>query len=99
MQKLKNIWAWLVTSSVDPNKTALTVKSFLTTLGGVVVLVSPLVHLRVGNDQVTSAVDSISQAVFYILTAVSAIVMAFGFVRKVVNTDWKNQPPTAGPMQ
>lgn len=97
MQKIKNVWGWLVTSSVDPNATALTVKSFLTTVGGMLVLISPLVHLHVGNDQVSAAADSISQAVFYLLTALSAITMAFAFVRKVVNTDWKNQPPTAGP--
>lgn len=99
MREIKNIWNWLVTSSTDPNKVALSVKAFLTTLGGFLVLLSPLLHLQIGNDQITALVNGAAQLVVIGLTLVSMLVAAFGIVRKLLSTDWKNQPPTEDPLK
>lgn len=94
MSKLKNVWAWLVNSSVDPNKTALTVKGFLTTVGSIVILISPLVHLQIGNDEITAVIDGITQLVILMLTVISSVITLMAFGRKLYLTDWKNSPPT-----
>lgn len=94
MSKIQNVLAWLVTSSADPAKTALTIKGFLTTIGGIILLISPLIHIHLVNDQVTAIIDATVQLVTLLLTAFASVVTIFAFVRKVMLTDWKNSPPT-----
>lgn len=94
MNKLQNIWNWLVVSSADPSKTALTVKGFLTTALSVILLISPLMHINFGQTEATAVVDTIVQFIASALTVIGAIVTLLAFIRKVMLTDWKNTPPT-----
>lgn len=83
---MKRFFQWLVISSVDPTKVSLTVKGFLTTAVSVIVMVSPLFHLHIGSEQLTSIVDGIVDTIVVVLTALSSIVTLFGLIRKIVVT-------------
>ena len=83
---MKKLWLWLVMSSEDPTKVALTVKGFLGTVGSVVILLSPLVHLKVGTQQITDAVDIGVQMFTAFLGFVSLGTTLFGLGRKFYNT-------------
>lgn len=85
------IWNWLVTSSADPEKLALTVKGFLGTAGSVVLLLAGLTHIKIGNDQVTTIVDACVQITLTLTTIVSAVVTVAAFIRKIILTITK--PP------
>lgn len=80
---------WLVTSSADPSKLALTVKGFLGTLASILLLISPIMHLHISNDQVTAAIDLTMQMLVVFAGVVSGLATLFGFARKVYFTFWK----------
>lgn len=83
---MKKIWDWLVISSADPEKTALTVKGFLNTAAGLVLVFSPLVHLAVTKEQLDGATEFIVQGVLVIYTVASGIATLLGLARKIVLT-------------
>lgn len=71
-------------SSADPTKTALTVKGFLSTATGVVLMVSPLFHLHLGQSQLDEIVEALVQGLILTLTIVSSIAGILGLIRKVI---------------
>lgn len=83
---ITKIWNWLVVSSEDPEKLSMTVKGLLGTVGSAVILVSPLVHLHIGDQQVTAIIDLISQIVISFCAVISGIATILGFARKIWST-------------
>jgi hypothetical protein len=68
---------WLLTSSVDPQQTSLTVKAAL--LG-----VLPIVLHFIGNDiDADAVVEIIGDIVFWALTIVSSLGFLYGAIRKM----------------
>lgn len=78
MNYLKSFYNWFVYSSVDPEKIALTVKSTLLGVLPVLMLFTGISDAE-SNDFVSAAYN----IVFYGLSIVSSIGIAFGFIRKV----------------
>ena len=70
---LTKAWNWLVKSSADPTKLAVTVK------GGVPLIVSVALLLGVELPQ-----DSLAEALTSLVMATSGIITAAGLIRKVV---------------
>ena len=83
---LKKFWEWLVKSSATPEQTALTVRGFLHTAAAVVLMVSPLFHLNLGQTQLDQAVDLSTQLIIAMYGVVSALVAVYGFARKLYLT-------------
>ena len=74
----EKIFQWFVYSSANPTKYALTVKSLLLGVLPVLMMVT-----GISGDEANTAVDALSNFVFLILSAVSAMGVIFGFARKV----------------
>lgn len=87
---MKKIWDWLVTSSADPSKLALTVKGFLGMAATFLVFVSPILHLHLGDEQVTAVSDLVVQIVVVLAGIVSAIATLLGLARKIYLT-WQDR--------
>lgn len=83
---MKNLFSWLVTSSADPTKVALTVKGFLGTVASIIVMVSPLFHLKIGSDDLNGVVDGVVQFITVAFGLVSATATIVGFIRKIYLT-------------
>jgi hypothetical protein len=74
---------WLVTSSENPNNMALTIKGILGTVISLVLLVSPLVHINVNQDQLTGITDGLVQIFLGFTTLVSLVAGVVGMIRKI----------------
>ena len=83
---MKKLWDWLYKSSENPEQVALTVKGFLNTIGGVVLIASPLFHLNIGQSQIDLIVQSSVQIVITFYTAFAAATTIYGIIRKIINT-------------
>lgn len=86
---MKNFFHWLLTSSADPSKLALTVKGGLGVVVTLVVALSPLFHLNIGSDQLNAIADALVQVVTIAASLVSAVAFVVGLIRKI-----KTNPPT-----
>lgn len=75
----KKVFQWVVYSSADPKKIALTVKSAGLGIAPVLMLVT-----GISGDEATAVIGGISNLVFYILSAISVTGMLYGSARKVV---------------
>lgn len=80
---MKNFFHWLLTSSEDPTKLALTVKGGLGVAVTVVIALSPLFHLKVGSDQLNAVADALVQVATILASLVSAIAFVVGLIRKI----------------
>lgn len=83
---MKKIINWLVISSADPEKLSLTVKGFLV---GIIPIVSFVLHfskINLGDETLTSLIDSIVVLIQAALGIVAGIVFVVGLVRKIVAT-------------
>jgi hypothetical protein len=76
---MKELWKWFVTSSADPQKTALTIKGFLSMVAGFAVLVG------IEKSSLDPAIEAIGEIILAIYTAVSAIITVVGLLRKFWN--------------
>ncbi len=83
---MSKFWTWLVVSSENPNKIALTVKGGVSAIFGVLLIVSPVFGWNLGSGDVEKITSDIVQIVILVFTALSALVSAFGFGRKILNT-------------
>lgn len=83
MQTLKNIFNWIYTSSADPSKVSLTVKSVLLGIVPIIISVAGLTHLNIDSGTLTSMFDAVATLVQDVLTVVSTIGVVYGGVRKI----------------
>lgn len=86
MTLLKRFWEWLVWSSHDPKKVALTVKAGLNAIAGFALLASPAFGWNIGEGDVSEITEGVYQIVLMFYAAFSAILTAWGLFRKIVNT-------------
>lgn len=84
--QIKNFFHWLLTSSEDPTKLALTVKGGLGVAVTVVVALSPLFHLQIGSEQLNAIADALVQVVTILASLISAIAFVVGLIRKIKST-------------
>lgn len=82
---MKNIIAWLITSSADPHKISLAVK-------GILVGLAPVAMLLLGwtDGDITALTESIGNIVFWTLSIVSGIQVVLGLIRKVNLGRWSS---------
>lgn len=80
---MKSFLKWLVISSQNPDQIALTIKGASGLIISIVLVLSPLFHLNVGQDQLNSVVDGIIQVITLGATFISAIAMLVGLIRKL----------------
>lgn len=94
---MHKFWNWLVTSSADPSKVSLTLKGTLSTVVGIVVMLSPIFHLNIGSQQLNEISDAIVQIVVVGLTIISMIATFAGLARKIFLTLRNDFMPQATP--
>lgn len=84
----------MVDSSADPAALSLTVKGALGTIGSILILISPIVHLNIGDQQVAAVTDLVTQVIIALAGAVSFVATALGLARKIYLTiqSWKTPP-------
>jgi uncharacterized membrane protein len=73
-----------LTSSVNPEQLGLTVKGLLVAIIPTVLLIAGLTHLNLGQTDLTSLADAIVEATVAISTAVSAVMVVVGLIRKIL---------------
>ena len=73
-----------LTSSVDPNELGLTVKGFLTALIPVVLVLSGIAHVNVGQEQISQFIDALVNIVVASTTLISTVAIFVGIVRKIL---------------
>lgn len=86
MEFLKKAWQWFKVSSVDPEKTALTLKAGMHTVFGIVLVLSPLFHVKFDQSQADQVVEIAGRAVVVIYAIASGVVTLLALVRKIVLT-------------
>lgn len=86
MKYITNAWNWLVKSSVDPTKTALTVKGFLTAVIPFFVLASGILNHPTDTGTATALVTSLSTLILNALTVIGTLVGLWGLLRKIILT-------------
>lgn len=86
-EKLKKIWDWLVWSSADPNRVAMTVKGALSLAVGYAsyIAIIPGLH-NVTSGDLQTAVDLIGAIVSGGLLGLGAFLGVWGAIRKLYNT-------------
>lgn len=89
---MKNLFMWLVRSSVDPRRTSLTIRMFL------LAIVPYLVHavallcgfgfvcLGIDSEWFATIIEVIENIVFWSLSIIAGIGMIYGAIRKVWTT-------------
>ena len=70
-------WAWLVTSSADPNSVALTVRGWM-------VSIVPILMYLLHNPNLSSLPDDVYSIVIGVLAVVSTVATLIGLVRKII---------------
>lgn len=92
MNTLQKVWTWLITSSADPARVSLTVRGALLALIPTILwLVSTacgfgIVCLGVDEPFLNQFVESLVALVQALLTAIAAVWVVWGMIRKIVNT-------------
>jgi hypothetical protein len=83
-QALKNLIAWVVTSSADPSEVSLTVKGALIAVIPTLMAVAGIAHINLGDGSLlTSFVDALAQFIQIALTLVATAIAVWGAARKV----------------
>lgn len=80
---MKKIWNWLVVSSVDPTKTALTVKGVLTAIVPLLVLFSGAFNVETDASTIKNIIDVIGTITMQGLTLVGTTMSLYGIIRKI----------------
>lgn len=85
-----NFINWIVTSSANPDKVALTVKGALIAVIPTLIVVAQLLHWNWSQDQLTGAVEGIS-------AIVSGFLVIVGLARKMFYTFVQSPVPPSDP--
>lgn len=73
-----------LTSSVDPEKLALSVKGFLVLLIPVIIAVSGMTQWNLGQEDLTLLVNAVGEIVFYTSSIIAGLMVVYGLIRKVL---------------
>lgn len=74
----------IFSSSVDPQKLALTVKGLILGIIPVVLFVSGTAQINLGQQDLTSFADATFNAIIAVSSALSAIMVVVGIIRKIL---------------
>lgn len=86
---INSIFNWIVLSSKDPNKVSLTVRAaLLSAIPGAIWAVGTLcatggVCIPIADDELRTVANAAADLAFLALSAVSAIGIIYGFLRKI----------------
>jgi hypothetical protein len=86
MKKIRRALEWIIASSADANKLSLMIKGVLLGVLPVAVAFAGLVNVQLDSATLEKVVETISQIVLYGGGAISALVTAWGLVRKIITT-------------
>lgn len=86
MYYIKMAWYWLVFSSTDPQRIALTVKGFLLGLLINLTVIAGLAHVAVPSELLTQLIDGLVTIVQNALMTIAAIASVVGIIRKIFTT-------------
>lgn len=75
---MKPFFDWLMKSSADPARVSLTVKSSLLAL-----LPVAMIFTGINGEEANTAIEAVSNTVFYGLSTISAVGVVYGFGRKL----------------
>lgn len=89
---LQKVFAWIWTSSSDPTKVSLTVKSSLTVGASVLMQVIGITHINLGQTDVNNVVNAITTIVFDATTLIGGIGFFVGLVSKIWSSLSGNNP-------
>ncbi len=94
---LEKAWAWILTSSANPQATSLSVKGFLTGAATLFTVGIGLAHVTVPGlpDQLNGIIDGVVAAIQAVIGTLAAVSFAWGAVRKLwLTVVGKNQAVT-----
>ena len=83
MSNIKKVFQWIVYSSTDPSKIALTVKGVGGSVITVLIILAGITHVQLQSADLTAILDGIVQTITALLGVVSAFATVYGAVRKV----------------
>lgn len=83
MTPIFNAFEWLTRSSADPQRTSLAVRGFLTGIAPIIMIVFGITDAEFGT-----LADAGVNAAFTVLSAIAAVQLIWGLVRKVINKRW-----------
>lgn len=83
---MKKIINWLIKSSEDPSKVALTAKGFVLANAALVAFVYSILHVTTDGQTVNTLAENVGIIVTAGLTIVGAGVTLFGLARKAYNS-------------
>lgn len=95
-----NIINWIITSSADPNKTSLTLKSIGLGLIPYVLQIASLtcglhiVCLAIDGNVLMSVVETVANLLYLILSVVAGVGFLWGLLRKIYLARWSAAPLT-----
>lgn len=82
--KIKLAWNWLVVSSANPEKLALTVRGFLVGIIPLALYLAPLAGIQLDAGNLSGIVELIKQLVEVGLGLIAGIITLYGLIRKIV---------------
>ena len=83
-QALKNLVAWIVVSSADPNEVSLVVKVALVAVIPTIMTIAGLAHINLGDGSLlTTLVDGVVQFVQTALMLIASAMAIYGTARKI----------------
>lgn len=83
MKAFNTLVRWIVFSSANPAEASLTIKGILLGLVPVLLVAAGLTHVNVGQEDLNNLIDGIAGLINALLTAISAIMITFGALRKL----------------
>ena len=75
---------WFIISSANPEKLAATVKGLILGALPIILIVSKMLGLEIGESDVGLVVQAIENVIIYVFGTISAIIFIYGFFRKIV---------------
>lgn len=80
---------WLMISSANPNKTALTVKGFLIGIIPIFMLLFNFMGIQIGEEQIKETIDGIELLIILVFGIMSLVMTGWGLIRKIYFTFFK----------
>jgi hypothetical protein len=83
---MKKLIEWIVYSSNNKNQISLTVKGILVFVSNILILPLSYYGINLAPDTISIAIDLLVQITNIVLEVLSAMMIAYGLMRKVVTT-------------
>jgi len=96
MTTFKRSWNWILLSSQDASKLSLMIKGVLLGVLPAVVAFAGLVNVQLDSAALEQTVELVSQIVLYVGGAISALVTAYGLIRKILTSATGTNDVVAG---